>query len=441
MTSNINKKRNMTISLINSLGHKVNELFTINKIIKSNLQYYQILYSNNKEYMSFYFSSLGNKKNTKVDLSIETIITKVNNEIQNIIKKCKKEFSIAKNYHDKYSTKLQNDIEKLNEYLERISEDNFLYENEIKSKENLIKCLTKEKDQLKKNYFEEEKHTYLNYNSYLNTFNVPLNKTTIDKPLINFEEGENTLKSQLENLRRKFALNMRTHNKDTIKNVNLQRKKRTLSDLVTSINYINQTDIGNPGVNMNFFGILNKKIRGVVHNHGYGEEYDDENYENIDENTFIFLPFEMEINKNEINELFETDLTLPFMEAKFIKPKPLFKNITEKKTNKSAVMVPGLNFLQIEYNKEKIDYSYDENGGEESEEEEKETKESKKKNKEDAEIDKKIKYFKEQIKIYKKKNKKLKNLIDDYENFRKKVSPKFKIYEQRMLKENKKENK
>ena len=59
--------------------------------------------------MSSYFSSLENKKkNIKIGLILEKIITKISIEIKNNIKNFKNEYSIINNNHNKYITKLQN---------------------------------------------------------------------------------------------------------------------------------------------------------------------------------------------------------------------------------------------------------------------------------------------------------------------------------------------
>ena len=84
-------------------------------------------------------------------------------------------------------------------------------------------------------------------------------------------------------------------------------KKNALNDLVTSMSFINKTEVM-PSSNNNIFQILNKKIGGVIKNY---EKYFNEDEENIDENFFIFLPFELEINKEEITELVQTDITIP----------------------------------------------------------------------------------------------------------------------------------
>ena len=110
---------------------------------------------------------------------------------------------------------------------------------------------------------------------------------------------------------------------------------------------------------------MNKKIGGVVKNY---EQYFDN--EIIDENFFIFPPFEFGINKDEINELMQTDITLPSNEFKTqTKLKINFDNIKNNNKNIKIKNVPKLDFLQIEFNKEKVEFSHsNESNAEENDE-------------------------------------------------------------------------
>jgi hypothetical protein len=245
-------------------------------------------------------------------------------------------------------------------------------------------------------------------------------------------------------------------------------KKNALNDLVTSISFINKTEII-PSKNNNIFQVLNTKIGGIIKDY---ERYFNED-EEIDENFFIFLPFELEINKDEINELVQTDITLP---NKKLQSKSINEYKSKKKThtkNRSFIDVPKLNFLQIEFNKEKISYSDDSDDKETTEKKkdtESKTKDIENKNEADnndsekriqiktegnkdndkdkdkdknkdknkkEDLDLKIKQMKRDIRYFKKRNKKLKVIIHDFEKFQDKIKDKFIIYEKMML--NKKE--
>ena len=140
--------------------------------------------------------------------------------------------------------------------------------------------------------------------------------------------------------------------------------------------------------------------------------------------------------------------------------------------NRSFIDVPKLNFLQIEFNKEKISYSDDSGDDKETNGKKNDTERKTKgiSNKNDADnnnesekkmhiktevnnenndkdknkaknkkedLDLKIKQIKKDILYFKKKNKKMKIIIQDFEKFQDKIKDKFIIYEKMML--NKKE--
>jgi hypothetical protein len=240
---------------------------------------------------------------------------------------------------------------------------------------------------------------------------------------------------------------MKLRNDIRLKYSKMNVKKTALNDLVTSISFINNTEII-PSQNKNIFQVLNKRIGGAIKN--YEKYFNDD--EIIDENYFIFLPFEIEINKAEISELVQTDITLP---NKKLQSKSINEyKISNKKHAKSRsfINVPKLNFLQIEFNKEKISYSNSESGENKENNDEKNNENNinnndkqtdntlvnnKKSNKEDINLQ--IKKMKKDIKYYKKQNKKMKGIIKDFEKFQKKIKDKFIIFEKMMLNKNKKD--
>ena len=470
---------NSMLKKLNILGSKAKELINTNKILTNEISYYQKLFSSNKDYITLYFNLLSEfkqkSKNSNTDYktnhlnNIKNIIIKYHSEIKDLNSVSKENFKNSQQKHNLLYTKLNSDIEKLAQYHQKISEDNFLYSNAIQSKENFIVCLKKDLTELKKNIFEENRHIYLNYN-FQNIANQNQTNITKNDNNISFEEGETEIKDLLTNARRKFILDMKLRNNLRLQYRKKNVKKNALNDLVTSISFINKTEII-PSKNNNIFQVLNTKIGGIIKDY---ERYFNED-EEIDENFFIFLPFELEINKDEINELVQTDITLP---NKKLQSKSINEYKSKKKThtkNRSFIDVPKLNFLQIEFNKEKISYSDDSDDKETTEKKkdtESKTKDIENKNEADnndsekriqiktegnkdndkdkdkdkdknkdknkkEDLDSKIKQMKRDIRYFKKRNKKLKVIIHDFEKFQDKIKDKFIIYEKMML--NKKE--
>ena len=439
--------KKINIKKLNILGSKAKELINTNKLLSNEISFFQKLFNSNKDYITLYFNTLAeNKKNSKNKNNnnktnninnIKNIIINYHSEIKEINLTLKKDLKNSVQKSNIFLSKLISETKNLSEYYQKISEDNFLYYNAIQSKENFIKCLSKDLQTLKKTLIEDEKHIYLNYNFQ----NINKNENN------SFDEGEKEIKYLLNEARRQFILDMRKRNDLRLKYRKKTVKKNALNDLVTSISFINKTEII-PSSNNNIFQILNKKIGGVIKNY---ERYFNEDEENIDENFFIFLPFEFEINKEEINEIVQTDITIP---NRKLQSKSIKMYNSEKKThgkNRSFIDVPRLNFLQIEFNKEKISYSEsdsdsknesktydnnnkikDSNNNLENKEIDKENK-KKKINKNEEDINLKIKELKYNIKSLKKRNRKMKLIINDFEKFQKKIKDKFIIYENKML--------
>ena len=230
---------------------------------------------------------------------------------------------------------------------------------------------------------------------------------------------------------------MKDRNNLSLKN----NEKNKINDLVSSINFKNKTDIiafKNKNI---IFKLLNNKIRGIINNKGSILNEDDEK---IDENYFKFLPFELAINKKEINEILQTDIVLPYEKMK-CKLK-IENNFNKKNINKNqySINIPKLNLLQIEFNKEIISYSDSarEKGYNDRKKNEKNINNNKKKiiniinlsNKNNQEnIELKIKQLKKKIRFYKKRNSKMEIIINDFEKFQKKIKNKFIIYEKKMI--------
>ena len=456
---------NLILKKINILGSKANELITKNKLLSNEILIYQQLFNNNKNYITLYFSILSKKKkdlknnnnnNTKninntttndYTSKIKDIIIKYHSEIKDLNLNSKEKLKSIKLKHSKYLSKLTSDTKTLSENYDKISEDNFLYLNAIQSKENLIKCLKKDLSEIKNKLIEVKKHIYLNYN-FQNIYK-PTNQTQSNSNIKNesmtFEDGETEIKDLLLKERQKFIIRMKLRSDIRLKFRKMNVKKSALNDLVTSISFINKTEVI-PSKNNNIFQVLNKKIGGVIKNY---VKFFNEDDELIDENYFIFLPFELEINKDEINELVQTDITLPNTKLQSKSINEYKKDEKKHVKNRSFINVPKLNFLQIEFNKEKISYSDCDSDDEQKNENEKKDNNNNSKNNnvqnnnnkhnkknKIEELCSKIKDIKMRIKYLKKKNHKMKRIINDFEKFQKKIKDKFIIYEKKMQMEN-----
>ena len=429
------KNGSLTIKKINILGSKASELINNNKILLSQISYYQNMFNSNKKYISEYLNVISkfkvntknskniseNKSNNKIQM-IKDLLMKYNSEIKLSFQNNKKNTENYKQKHNIYKQKLISGINNLVEAKTKISEDNFLYKNAINERDNLILCLEKDLKRIKYKLYEDIKYTYLNYNYYIN--NTTQNNKN-NKSAILFEDGERIIEYLLKEEKRKFYLNMKQRINTRQKYGRMNIKKNALNDLVTSFSFINETSI-TPSANNNIFQLLNKKIGGVVKNY---EKYFDN--EIIDENFFIFLPFELEVNSEEMNELIQTDITLPQKESKSQTKKININNI--KNIKKTAIKtVPKLDFLQIEFNKEKVEIS----GSNESSNNEQINNNIIYNDKNNIEsLDLKIREMKRKIRSLKKQNKKCKNIINDFMKFQNKIKGKFEIYEKNMMKE------
>ena len=426
---------NIILKKINILGSKVNELMIKNKLISSQIYQYQKLFNSNKNHISEYFSIVSqakstNKKNinncnnnTNNNQKIKDILIKYNSELKLSIEN---NIQNSKNIKEKYNINIKNLISGtsyLTEKKIKISEDNFLYKNTIKAKDNLILCLKYDLNYIKAHLHEDFRHIYLNYTYNANT-NISSNNNKNNKSAI-FEDGEKTFKYLLNQETNKFYRSMKQRIQTREKYGRMNIKKNALSDLITSFSFINETEI-NPLSNNNIFQLLNKKIGGVVKN--YEQIF---NNEIIDENFFIFLPFEYEVNKDEINELIQTDITLPQKELKSQTKIPkLSLNMNNKPNNNIKIKsVPKLDFLQIEFNKEKVEYTEGENNDNQNNNKYSDA------NMNNTNLDYRMKIMKRRIKSLKRESKKMKNIINDFVKFQNKIKGKFEIFEKKMIKE------
>jgi len=429
------KDGNIIIKNINILGSKANELMNSNKILSGQITHYEKIFNSNKKCMTEYFNIISqakaatkNSKNINKNNNIQKIKDILVNYNSELKLSKQNDYKSIQNFKDKYNIYMKKLISGTNNLLdkkEKISEDNFLYKNEIKSKENLILCLNKDLKLIRKHLYEDVKHVYLyyNFNSYTNNNSTSNNKN--NKSAI-FEDGEKVIDNLLNEEKRKFYISMKQRINTRQKYGRMNIKKSALNDLVTSFSFINETEI-TPSFNNNIFTLLNKKIGGVVKN--YEKIFDNEI---IDENFFIFLPFELEMNKDEINDLMQTDITLP--NNKFKLQTKLNKEDKEE-TNIKIKTVPKLDFMQIEFNKEKVEFSQDEESNDDNVDNKIYNNNNYNGKNKNQIIEMKIKEMKSKIRRLKKENRKLKNLINDFNKFREKIKGKFEIFERNILKE------
>jgi hypothetical protein len=188
------KNGSLTIKKINILGSKASELINNNKILLSQISYYQNMFNSNKKYISEYLNVISkfkvntknskniseNKSNNKIQM-IKDLLIKYNSEIKLSFQNNKKITENYKQKHNIYKQKLISGINNLVEAKTKISEDNFLYKNAINERDNLILCLEKDLKRIKYKLYEDIKYTYLNYNYYINntTQNNKNNKSAI----------------------------------------------------------------------------------------------------------------------------------------------------------------------------------------------------------------------------------------------------------------------
>ena len=435
------KDGNIIIKNINILGSKANELMSNNKILSGQITYYEKIFNSNKKYMTEYFNIISqaktaskNSKNINKNNNIQKIKEILINYNSELKLSKQNDYKSIQNFKDKYNIykkKLISGTDNLLDKKEKISEDNFLYKNEIKSKENLILCLNKDLKLIRKNLYEDVKHIYLyyNFNSYTNNNSTSNNKN--NKSAI-FEDGEKVIDYLLNEEKRKFYISMKQRINTRQKYGRMNIKKSALNDLVTSFSFINETEI-TPSFNNNIFTLLNKKIGGVVKN--YEKIFDNEI---IDENFFIFLPFELEMNKDEINDLMQTDITLPNNEFKL---QTKLNKENKEETNNKIKTVPKLDFMQIEFNKEKVEFSQDEESNDDNNDNKIYNNINYNGKNKNQILEMKIKEMKSKIRNLKKENRKLKNLINDFNKFREKIKGKFEIFERNILKEKEEEDK
>ena len=373
---------------INYYGSDATNLIKENSLLRKLIDFYQNHIEISKNKIINYFQT--DNKFLKEILMYD--INQFNKELQDFNIKIKNENLKLQNKINEFNKNIISNIQKINEENDKLKEDNFILLNENKSRDSIIKILTKEKlNFIGLELIQEIKRTTFNYDQ---------------QKIITF------LGNELRYYQDKLTLKAKRHNHQ-IKRVHSLDK--TKSNLINSINSIIDIKKSSPDLKV-------KKNEIEIKNPIYklSKKIDNEDDILYDNNIF-FADFE-EDSIDELSELglenINTDINLnDKFENKIIASQNNISNPSHNRI-KSLFLVPKLNLKQIEFNKSKItqknfhrkinSVSY---FGE------------------DKNIDNKIEDIKFQIKEIKEKNKQLKNVINKFEEFYIKIQNKIKVEE------------
>lgn len=468
-----------------SLGKEAKKILTKNKLLHQNISTYNNFLSDAKKY----FSQCLINNNNKSTSTFDSVLTNKNLNLKKVKDLTKRNISLLQSLKEKYLKELNNSLNQIE--LDRIKEDNFIYENEIKSKNYLIKCL---KDEIYNTVYGgicENQYIFLDHKvimNYVTTVGIKYKEEDKedDIEVLEFEEGEKMMKQKIKYMRNQLVYYMKVLNilkKKVCQKKHDKKKLKTIENKLRNkllkYNNINRNNsVSDISISMNASSIL------------YSNRA---NKKKID--YTIFYPFEKELTKNEFNELEEFDLITPrlktyspneIIDEKFIikknnnyinkinKPLPLkitgtnsisiklnnnnkIPNITNlklnPKSNKNNIndlnIVPKLNLKQISYNKKKVgrnelnNSSSEKHEGEESEsnEEKESIQEDNRirrrsndfdnvyfnKTKNDYQLEIEIRDLIEQIMELKKRVNKKKEIINGFKEYKKTVRKRFGI--------------
>ena len=373
---------------INYYGSDATNLIKENSLLRKLIDFYQNHIEISKNKIINYFQTDNNflKEILMYD------INQFNKELQDFNIKIKNENLKLQNKINEFNKNIISNIQKINEENDKLKEDNFILLNENKSRDSIIKILTKEKlNFIGLELIQEIKRTTFNYDQ---------------QKIITF------LGNELRYYQDKLTLKAKRHNHQ-IKRVHSLDK--TKSNLINSINSIidikksspdlkvkkNEIEIKNPIYK------LSKKIDNeddiLYDNNIFFADFEEDSIDELSELGLENINTDINLNDN-----FENKITISENNS----PNPNHNRI------KSLFLVPKLNLKQIEFNKSKItqknfhrkinSVSY---FGE------------------DKNIDNKIEDIKFQIEEIKEKNKQLKNVINKFEEFYIKIQNKIKVEE------------
>ena len=373
---------------INYYGSDATNLIKENSLLRKLIDFYQNHIEISKNKIINYFQT--DNKFLKEILMYD--INQFNKELQDFNIKIKNENLKLQNKINEFNKNIISNIQKINEENDKLKEDNFILLNENKSRDSIIKILTKEKlNFIGLELIQEIKRTTFNYDQ---------------QKIITF------LGNELRYYQDKLTLKAKRHNHQ-IKRVHSLDK--TKSNLINSINSIidikksspdlkvkkNEIEIKNPIYK------LSKKIDNeddiLYDNNIFFADFEEDSIDELSELGLENINTDVNLNDN-----FENKITISENNS----PNPNHNRI------KSLFLVPKLNLKQIEFNKSKItqknfhrkinSVSY---FGE------------------DKNIDNKIEDIKFQIEEIKEKNKQLKNVINKFEEFYIKIQNKIKVEE------------
>ena len=373
---------------INYYGSDATNLIKENSLLRKLIDFYQNHIEISKNKIINYFQT--DNKFLKEILMYD--INQFNKELQDFNIKIKNENLKLQNKINEFNKNIISNIQKINEENDKLKEDNFILLNENKSRDSIIKILTKEKlNFIGLELIQEIKRTTFNYDQ---------------QKIITF------LGNELRYYQDKLTLKAKRHNHQ-IKRVHSLDK--TKSNLINSINSIidikksspdlkvkkNEIEIKNPIYK------LSKKIDNeddiLYDNNIFFADFEEDSVDELSELGLENINTDVNLNDN-----FENKITISENNS----PNPNHNRI------KSLFLVPKLNLKQIEFNKSKItqknfhrkinSVSY---FGE------------------DKNIDNKIEDIKFQIEEIKEKNKQLKNVINKFEEFYIKIQNKIKVEE------------
>ena len=309
---------------INYYGSDATNLIKENSLLRKLIDFYQNHIEISKNKIINYFQT--DNKFLKEILMYD--INQFNKELQDFNIKIKNENLKLQNKINEFNKNIISNIQKINEENDKLKEDNFILLNENKSRDSIIKILTKEKlNFIGLELIQEIKRTTFNYDQ---------------QKIITF------LGNELRYYQDKLTLKAKRHNHQ-IKRVHSLDK--TKSNLINSINSIidikksspdlkvkkNEIEIKNPIYK------LSKKIDNeddiLYDNNIFFADFEEDSIDELSELGLENINTDVNLNDN-----FENKITISENNS----PNPNHNRI------KSLFLVPKLNLKQIEFNKSKI---------------------------------------------------------------------------------------
>ena len=380
--------RKIEKSSINYYAIDATNLIKENSLLRNLIDFYQNHIDISKNKIKNYFQT----DNKFLKEMIMYDINEFNKDLQDFNSQFNNENLKLQNKINEFNKNIISNIQKINEENDKLKEDNFILINENKSRDSIIKILTREKlNFIGLELIQEIKRTTFNYDQ---------------------QQIITLLGNELRYYQDRLTLKAKRHNQQ-IKRVHSLDK--TKSNLINSINTFRDIKKSSPDLKVKTTEI---KVKNPIYN--LSKKIDDEDDFLYDNNIF-FADFE-EDSVDELSDLglenVNTDINLNFKFDNNIITSQNNESNTGHSRVKSLFLVPKLNLKQIEFNKSKITQKHF----------------HRKLNSvsylgEDKNIDDKIEDIKLQIEDIKTKNKHLKNIICKFEEFYIKIQNKIKLEE------------